>query len=67
MKGKKKTVTVEVKGKNLVCPVCSNEHFWQREALLNTSVATFFGLDWANRSAKCFVCSDCKYIFWFLN
>jgi hypothetical protein len=57
---------VEVKGNKLTCPVCSCDQFWSRKAQLNTSVASFFGLDWANRSARCFVCADCTYIFWFL-
>ncbi|OYU56357.1 MAG: hypothetical protein CFE25_03710 [Chitinophagaceae bacterium BSSC1] len=63
---KKEPITVEVKGKELVCPICSNNYFWTRSAQLNTSAATFFGLDWANRSATCFVCSECTHIHWFL-
>ena len=63
---KKVPKTIEVKGNPLSCPVCSNNLFWFRQAQLNTSVASFFGLDWANRSASCFVCSECTYIFWFL-
>ena len=62
----KEPQTVQVKGKDLCCPVCANKYFFSRQAQLNTSVASFFGFDWANRSASCFVCSDCTYIFWFL-
>jgi C4-type Zn-finger protein len=58
--------TVAVKGHELKCPVCNNKSFWIRHALLNTPIATFFDLDWTNRSATCFVCSDCTHIFWFL-
>lgn len=57
---------VQVRGHDLVCLICSNEHFWTREAQLNKSVSTFFNLDWTDRTATCFVCSDCTYIFWFL-
>ncbi|NIJ53845.1 hypothetical protein [Dyadobacter arcticus] len=57
---------VEIKGNSLTCPVCTNKLFWTRDAQLNTPVATFFNLDWANRSATCFVCSDCTHILWFL-
>jgi hypothetical protein len=57
---------VEIKGQKLVCPFCKNETFFSRRAQLNTSVASFFGLDWANRSATCFVCSECTHIEWFL-
>ncbi len=58
--------TVEIKGHELRCPVCSNTYFWTRQAQLNTAVATFFSLDWANKSASCFVCSECTHISWFL-
>ena len=57
---------VEIMGKKLVCPICSNTQFWQRSAQLNTAVASFFNLDWANRSATCFVCSNYTHISWFL-
>jgi predicted nucleic-acid-binding Zn-ribbon protein len=58
--------TILVLGEPLKCPVCRNDQFFTRRAQLNTSVATFFNLDWANRSAKCFVCSNCTHISWFL-
>jgi hypothetical protein len=58
--------TVSVKGHELKCPVCGNEYFWTKRVLLNTALATFFNLDWANRNATCFVCSDCTHISWFL-
>lgn len=57
---------IEIMGHKLVCPICLGDHFTSRQAQLNTSAATFFGLDWANRSAKCYVCVDCTYIYWFL-
>ena len=58
--------TVEVKGHALICPVCNNKLFWSRGAQLNTAVATFLNLDWTNRTATCFVCSECTHISWFL-
>ncbi|MGD9995071.1 MAG: hypothetical protein AB7S69_17360 [Salinivirgaceae bacterium] len=58
--------TVEVAGNTLKCPVCANNLFWTRRAQLNSAVASFFNLDWANRSATCFVCSYCTHISWFL-
>ncbi|NOU60945.1 hypothetical protein [Marinifilum caeruleilacunae] len=57
---------VSVKGHQLHCPVCSETLFYQREAQLNTAVASFFNFDWANRSAICFVCANCTHISWFL-
>lgn len=58
--------SVEVAGKPLECPICSNTLFYTRRAQLNSAVATFFNLDWTNRSATCFVCSNCTHISWFL-
>ena len=63
---KKEPQNITVKGKELLCPVCGHNEFWTRTAQLNTSIATFFGFDWANRSANCFVCSECTYVYWFL-
>jgi hypothetical protein len=63
---KEEPQTIEVKGHGLRCPVCNNAYFWTKQAQLNTAMATFFNLDWANRSATCFVCSDCTHISWFL-
>jgi hypothetical protein len=63
---KQEPQTIEVKGHTLRCPVCSNTHFWTKQAQLNTAMATFFNLDWANKSATCFVCSECTHISWFL-
>ncbi len=62
---KKEPQTVEVKGHTLVCPICSNNLFWTRKALLNQGWSTFIGIDWSDRSARVFVCSECTYIFWF--
>ncbi len=57
---------VEIKGHQLKCPICGAELFYQREAQLNTAVASFFNFDWANRSATCLVCANCTHISWFL-
>jgi hypothetical protein len=68
MRAKKKTEaqTVEIKGHELRCPICNHNRFWNRQAQLNTATATFFNFDWANRSAICYVCSECTHISWFL-
>lgn len=57
---------ITIRNHDLNCPVCSNNLFWTRQAQLNTAVASFFNLDWANKSATCFVCSECTHISWFL-
>jgi hypothetical protein len=38
---------VEVCGKPFHCTACGNDRFQRRKALLNTSWATLFNLDWA--------------------
>lgn len=48
------------------CTFCGVDRFWFRKAQLNTALATFFDMDWANKSANCYVCAHCGYIHWFL-
>lgn len=57
---------IEVGGRPLKCVVCRHDEFTEREALLNTAGLSFLGLDWANRTATCFICDSCGYIHWFL-
>jgi predicted nucleic-acid-binding Zn-ribbon protein len=64
-KGKGEPVTLPT-GKELTCLVCGANHFFSREALLNTPGMTFLKLDWANATASCLVCEVCGYIHWFL-
>ncbi|HEY6225513.1 MAG TPA: DNA-binding protein [Verrucomicrobiae bacterium] len=56
----------EVQGHVLKCGLCGHDEFHKREAQLNTTLATFFNLDWTNASAICFVCDRCGRIEWFL-
>jgi hypothetical protein len=64
--GQKEATEAFVGGRKLHCEICKGEMFWQREAQLNTAVATFFNFDWANATATCYVCEECGYIHWFL-
>ncbi|MFN8273656.1 MAG: hypothetical protein U0X58_02120 [Flavobacteriaceae bacterium] len=66
MSASKTPQPVSVSNHELVCPICRNNLFYTRQAQLNTAVASFFNLDWANKSATCFVCSECTHISWFL-
>lgn len=59
-------MSVEVQGKVLQCVVCGHDEFDKREAQMNTAVATFFNMDWANKSAICWVCERCGFVHWFL-
>lgn len=63
---KKEPKAVEIKEHPLVCPICRNNLFWTRKVQLNRSLTTLFNLDWADRSATCFICSNCTHIHWFL-
>lgn len=56
---------VEVVGQPLRCVVCQYDWFYVSRAQLNTAVASFFKLDWANPSAECYICARCDYIHWF--
>ncbi len=56
---------IEIKGRQLECPICRNDTFFIKKTLLNTRLLSFLELDWANRNATCFVCSDCTHISWF--
>jgi predicted nucleic-acid-binding Zn-ribbon protein len=58
-------VEVNAAGKPLVCPVCGNRTFHERNSLLNTRFATFMNVDWANAQAVNYICNGCGYIFWF--
>ena len=62
---KKKPDTVIVKDRKLVCPVCDHDQFIETRAQLNTALASLFDVDFANKEARCFVCSECTYIYWF--
>lgn len=52
-------------GRALRCPHCQHDLFYQRSWLLNTPGMTFFGMEWLNDSATCYVCARCGRIEWF--
>jgi hypothetical protein len=56
----------EANGNQIICQMCRNDYFFVQRSQLNTSLATFFNLDWTNKEATCFVCSECRHIHWFL-
>ncbi len=57
---------VNVKGRKLICTVCGHDVFKARKAQLNTKAASFMNLDWANKSAYCYICDNCSHIEWFM-
>jgi len=52
-------------GKQIACPHCGGTEFFSQTVLLNTRGATFFNLDWLNRSATALTCKACSHIEWF--
>jgi predicted nucleic-acid-binding Zn-ribbon protein len=60
------TDTYQIQGKYVICSQCGQNKFDQASCLLNTPGMTFFGLDWANRSATILSCKHCGRIEWFL-
>jgi hypothetical protein len=62
----KKPENILIKGNLLKCRICDNSTFYTRQAQLNTAGLSFLDLDWANKSATCYVCSKCTHIEWFL-
>jgi len=57
--------THSVNGIQIRCHICENEHLDKRKVQLNTKGMTFFGLDWANKSADVLTCQECGYLHWF--
>ena len=62
----KETVGKDILGKPLKCLICGHDRFTVRNAQLNTRMATFLNLDWANKTAECFLCEQCGHIHWFM-
>ena len=56
---------IEIMGRELKCLICGHDRFLQREAQLNTSLATLFNVDFVNPSGQCLICNQCGYIHWF--
>lgn len=52
-------------GKRICCPHCDSDRFVKGRAQLNTSLMTFFDLDWANKSATTLTCVMYGNILWF--
>jgi predicted nucleic-acid-binding Zn-ribbon protein len=53
-------------GKRITCSHCGGNQFESGSILLNTPGMTFFGLDWANRTATTLACTSCGKLQWFI-
>lgn len=52
--------------REITCPCCGHNTFDMDYRQLNTSTATFFNLDWANKNATILICHYCTHIAWFM-
>ena len=52
-------------GVQIRCTHCKGELFQEKEALLNTTSATLFHLDWLDKSGTALLCEDCGLIQWY--
>jgi len=52
-------------GKEVICSHCKGDSFVAKQVLLNSTIATLIGMDWANRHATLLRCMDCGQIVWF--
>lgn len=52
-------------GIRVSCPHCKGELFQEQEALLNTTGATLFKLDWLDKSGTALICDRCGLIQWY--
>ncbi|HEV8051408.1 MAG TPA: hypothetical protein VGP47_02860 [Parachlamydiaceae bacterium] len=59
--------TVNIQGKDLLCAHCGHNQFKKREGLLTTTWMTLFRMAFWNQSARCYVCTDCGNLHWFLS
>jgi DNA-directed RNA polymerase subunit RPC12/RpoP len=57
----------EIAGRPVRCSHCGSQTFIAGQAMLNTTVRTFFKFDWTDPSATTLVCSECGRIEWFVN
>lgn len=55
----------QANGRDVICVHCQYDRFEQGYAQLNTSLASFFNLDFANQSATTLTCHQCGYVHWF--
>ena len=54
-----------VAGRALKCPVCQNDRFTVSRRILPSRGAALFDMEWINRGATIYICSDCDHLLWF--
>jgi len=59
--------TIQVNGKNLVCPICDNTTFFTLKGRIVTTAKIRWGYEQLKRPTSCYVCSVCNHITEFLD
>lgn len=57
---------VIVDGRTLLCVVCASDGFRVRRTKTHPGLAAFFGSEWIDLSAECYICTACGYVHWFM-
>ncbi len=66
MGGQQEAGTRIIEGRALKCPICGNDRFRTRHALMNRRWMAFLDFEWADRQAATEICSRCGHVLWFL-
>ena len=52
-------------GKEVQCTHCGSTEFEATQVLMNSSFASIFGFDWADRHSNVLECRACGQVMWF--
>ena len=66
MMNKENSEKIYINNVKLKCKHCDHDRFYSGQYLLNTVGLTLLGIDWLNRTADVFICSQCGFLHWFL-
>jgi hypothetical protein len=56
---------LKINGIQLSCHHCKDEHFYKREALIGSTLVTFFNFHYFNQSGASYQCTVCGHLHWF--
>ncbi len=56
---------LKIDGVQLCCHHCKHEFFYKREALIGSTLVTFFNFHYLNQSGAAYTCVKCGHIHWF--
>lgn len=60
--GQKEPIELQVKGRNINCPMCHHNLFWKNKGRVDVWATPFPH----NQNADAVVCADCGYVLFFL-